>query len=91
MPHIQRFEAELNRKFFIRSEQYCKFSTAGLVKATIKDRYEAHKTALGGATVPGFMSINEVRELEDLAPIDGDEYNKPYIPPDNGGALEVQE
>lgn len=80
MPHVERMEQECNRKFFLRRPERMKFITAGLVKATIKERYESYGKALGGSNVPGFMAINEVRRLEDLPKIEGEEYDKPYIP-----------
>lgn len=84
MPYVQRFEQELNRKLFLRSDKFANFVTAGLVRATIKERYESYKSALGGSNVPGFLSINEVRRLEDMPRIDNPDYDKPYIPPEGG-------
>ena len=79
-PHLIRFEQELNRKLFLRSNHFVEFNTAGLMRGTLKERNEAYKSAMGGSNVPGYMAINEVRKLENLPPIDGEEYDKPYHP-----------
>lgn len=44
---------------------YVKFTTGGLLKATTKERYEAYRLGLDG----GFLTIPEVRELEDKPPL----------------------
>lgn len=77
-PIINRIEKEVNRKI-IRSDKYFfKFNVDGLLRGDIKSRYEAYQIALGGNQQPGFMTINEVRELEDREKIDGgDKLYKP--------------
>ncbi|MDP2505392.1 phage portal protein [Oceanobacter sp. 3_MG-2023] len=68
---LYKIEQEVNRKV-IRSDRYFfRFNIDGLLRGDIKTRYEAYKTALGGNQMPGFFTINEVRELEDMAPVDG--------------------
>lgn len=79
-PHIVRWQQEMNRKLFMRTRHYCEFQTAGLIRGTLKERNDAYKSALGGSNVPGYMSINEVRRLENLMPIADAEYDKPYHP-----------
>lgn len=46
---------------------FVKFTTGGLLKATTKERYEAYQIALAA----GFRTIEEIRELEDLPPLEG--------------------
>ena len=79
-PHQNRFEQEINRKLFKRGNSFAEFQTGGLLRTTTKDRYEAYGKALGGSQVPGFMSQNEVRKMENLPPIDDPLYEKPYHP-----------
>lgn len=79
-PHMVRFQQEVNRKLFIRDNTFAEFNSAGLMRGTLKDRNESYKSALGGSNVPGYMSINEVRRLENLPPIDDPIYDKPYDP-----------
>ncbi|HEX8135145.1 MAG TPA: phage portal protein [Actinomycetes bacterium] len=45
--------------------QTAKFNAGGFVRATLRDRYEAHKVAIEA----GFLTRNEVRELEDRPPL----------------------
>jgi len=55
------------------STQRAKFNPGGFVRATLRDRYEAHKVAIEA----GFLTRNEVRELED----------RPPLPPDQLGGI----
>jgi HK97 family phage portal protein len=55
------------------STQTAKFNAGAMVRATLHDRYEAHKVAIEA----GFLTVNEVRELED----------RPPLPPSEGGAV----
>lgn len=77
-PLLVRIEQEVNRKI-IRSDKYFfRFNIDGLLRGDIKTRYEAYKMALGGNQEPGFMTTNEVRELEDRPPVEGgDDLYKP--------------
>jgi HK97 family phage portal protein len=59
------------------STQTAKFNAGGFVRATLRDRYEAHRIAIEA----GFLTRNEVRELEDRPPIAGLD-NQP--PPQEG-------
>jgi HK97 family phage portal protein len=47
------------------SNQYARFNAGGLVRVDLKSRYEAHEIALRA----GFLTVNEVRELEDRGPL----------------------
>jgi len=50
--------------------QYMKFNVAGLMRADLKTRYEAHQIALGGpqGTGKAWLTVEEVRDIEDLGP-----------------------
>jgi HK97 family phage portal protein len=45
---------------------FVKFNTGGLLRATTKERYESYAIALAA----GFRTIPEIRELEDLPPLE---------------------
>jgi HK97 family phage portal protein len=45
--------------------QRAKFNAGGFVRATLLDRYEAHKVGIEA----GFLTVNEARELEDRPPL----------------------
>jgi hypothetical protein len=69
-PWLIRHEQELNRKLFLNSERrtfYAKHNADALLRADIETRYKAYQTAL----MAGFKTINEVRSLEDLDPVEG--------------------
>lgn len=67
---LKRFEDAIRYQLLPPGEQmdtFAKFSVEGLLRADTQGRREFYASALKH----GWMSINEVRELEDLAPIDG--------------------
>lgn len=76
-PWLVRDEQELHRKLFPRGERHrwkIKYNANAILRSDIKTRYEAHKTAI----LAGFKSRNEIRQLEDLNPVDGlDEFPLP--------------
>lgn len=76
--HLVKIEQEINRKIFRRSLQlFAEFSTAGLERGDYKTRNEGYRIALGRAGEPGWMTVNEVRRLDNLPPISGgDDLNK---------------
>ncbi|MGL4477382.1 MAG: phage portal protein [Aeromonas veronii] len=70
--HLVKFEQELNRKVWPRLPRYfCEFATAGLERGDYKSRNEGYRIALGRAGEPAWMSVNEVRKLENLKPVQG--------------------
>lgn len=77
-PHLTRIEQEVNRKLFRSGEFFAEFNVSGLLRGDIKGRNEAYRIALGGNQQVGYMTVNEVRALENLPPIEGgDELYKP--------------
>lgn len=71
--HLSKFEQEINRKGLRDPALFAEFNTAGLERGDIKTRYDAHRIALGRAGEPGFMTVNEIRRLENLPPLDGED------------------
>ena len=68
MPILQTIECALNRDLLLEKEKkslYFAFDTKEIIKGDIKTRFEAYKTALDS----NLMQIDEVRYLEDLAPL----------------------
>lgn len=71
-PHLNRFQQEINRKFFLNSTNFAKFISASLMRLTLKERNEAYRQAIGGpGQGPGWMSVDEIRDLEDLPKLGG--------------------
>jgi HK97 family phage portal protein len=62
-PWLHRVERAITR--LLPSTQQAKFNAGGFVRPTLKERYEAHEIALRA----GFLTVDEVRELEDRPPL----------------------
>jgi phage portal protein BeeE len=62
-PWLSRVERAVGR--LLPRNQCARFDAKGFVRATLKERYEAHAVALAS----GFLTVNEVRELEGRAPL----------------------
>lgn len=72
MPHLNRFEQELNRKLFPRLDRYfVEFNVDGQLAGDSKTQSEYFGKALGGPGAQGWMTVNEVRRLKNLPPVDG--------------------
>ncbi len=69
--YLVKFQQEINRKCFRATAIFCEFNTAGLERGDLKSRYEAHRISLGRAGEPAWKTVNEVRRLENEAPIEG--------------------
>ena len=88
LPWFVRWEQAVTRSLLLTSEReryYAQFVVAGLLRGDIQSRYQAYATARQN----GWMSANDIRELEDQNPVDGgDVYLVPLnmIPADQVGA-----
>lgn len=82
--HVKRFEGELTKKLLTRAEREAgtsiKFNMDTLLRADLAARYDAHKIAVGGTQHPGWMTVNETRELEGLPKLDDEEADKLFRP-----------
>jgi HK97 family phage portal protein len=63
-PWMSRIERALSR--LIPSKQYVKLNPDALLRSTTTERFNAYKVALEG----GWLTIDEIRALEDLPPLD---------------------
>ena len=75
LPWVKRWESEFNRKLFINDKtHYIRFNMEGLLRGDIRTRYEAYTKGRQW----GWISANDVRRMENLAPIEGgDAYLQP--------------
>ena len=74
LPHLVRWEQEIRRKLFARDDAYAEFVVDGLLRADTATRFQAYSLGRSG----GWLSINDIRERENLNPIvGGDEYLTP--------------
>lgn len=71
-PHLNRIQREINRKLFRRSDLYMEFNVEGLLRGDSKAQSEYFAKALGGPGSQGWMSVDEVRRLQNLPPMGGD-------------------
>lgn len=62
-PWLVRLEEAVSA--LLPAPQFARFNVDALLRADTKSRYEAHAIALGA----GFLSVNEVRALEDRPPL----------------------
>lgn len=101
MPICEAFEKSINRNLLLEIEKesyYFAFDYTDLIKANVKDRYEAYSTAIKN----GFMTVNEVREKESIKNIDGldivslnlgnvvyDINEKKYFTPNTGQVIDI--
>ena len=75
---LKGIEQEVDRKILRSGRFYSKFNLDALLRADSKGRAEFFKAALGGTQSPGFMTVNEVRKLENLPPLPG--CDEIYVP-----------
>lgn len=68
-PYVRRMEVELNRKLFREDEPnlYAYFTMEGLMRGDLQGRYDAYATARQW----GWLSVNDIRDLENLNPVEG--------------------
>lgn len=74
-PWYARLEQSADMNLLTEAEQdagfYTKFITAGLMRGAHKDRAEYYKAALGAGGSPAWMTVDEIRSLEELNPMGG--------------------
>ena len=71
-PYIEKLEWAYSR--LLPVEAFLKFNVDGLLRGDFNSRISAYATGLQS----GFMSVNDVRKLEDLSPAEGgDQYRVP--------------
>lgn len=78
-PMLARWEEELNRKLFRKAGQFVEFNLSALLRGDSKAQAEAFRAALGGpGTGDGWMSVNEVRKLQNLPTLGTQEASEPF-------------
>ena len=81
-PWLVRIEQSINKNLLTDTEKkqgyFAEHKLEGLLRGDIKSRYDAY--AIGRQN--GWLSANEIRELENLNPIEGgDNYDNPMLTP----------
>ena len=77
---LVRWEQELQRKIYMDDTIFPQFIVDGLLRGDTKTRYESYRVA----RETGWLSVNEIRGLENLNPIDGGDQ---FIQPLNMGTV----
>lgn len=70
MPWIRRWESAMHRDLLQPSERkkyFIEFNFSGLIRGDIKTRYDAYAIARQW----GWLSLNDIRRLENLPPVEG--------------------
>ncbi len=75
-PLIVNIEQEINHKLFADKTNFAEFIIDGLLRGNIANRFQAYATARQW----GWMSANDVRELENQNPLPGDQGDIYLIP-----------
>lgn len=79
LPWVTRWEQELNRKLFghstvLKGRYFVRFNLGGLLRGDMLTRYRAYAIARQW----GWLSVNDIREVEDMNPVNGgNEYLSP--------------
>lgn len=102
-PIVKAFETALNRDLLLEREKknlFFEFDVREIVKASLKERYEAYKLAKD----TGFLTINEIRRAENMPYVEGmdvvnvglgavlyDTSTHQYYAPNTGTTAEINE
>jgi phage portal protein BeeE len=73
-PWLHRLERAVSA--LLPRTQRARFNAGAMVRATLLDRYQAHKLGIDG----GWLLRSEVRELEDRPPVEGIDDQPPPAP-----------
>jgi phage portal protein BeeE len=87
-PWVSRIESSMNRRLLSESEKgkYCfRFNLSGLLRGDYQSRMQGY--AIGRQN--GWMSANDIRELEDLSPVSEEEGGNLYLV--NGNMMPLSE
>jgi len=73
-PYISKIEEQYSR--LLPGDAFLKFNMEGLLRGDLASRYTAYSQGIQA----GFLSINDIRALEDLPPIDSGSASVPRVP-----------
>jgi hypothetical protein len=88
-PYVEMLEDHF-QSLLSNPSSFIKFNMTSIVRADLATRYSSYNTAL----LAGFLSVNDVRRLEDQGPVDdGDQYRVPLqnIPLTDAGLISMQQ
>lgn len=71
-PMLKRWEEELNRKLYRQAPNFLRFELSELMRGDSAAQAAFFRAAIGGASAgSGWMTVNEVRATQNLAPVPG--------------------
>lgn len=70
-PHINRIRQELNRKLFRRASPFAEHKMEALLSGDLKAEGEYMRQSVGGFQGLSWMTINEIRKIKNLPPVEG--------------------
>jgi len=73
-PYISKIEEQYSR--LIAGDTFIKFNMEGLLRGDLTSRFAAYSQGIQA----GFLSINDIRAIEDLTPIDSESAQVPRVP-----------
>lgn len=73
-PYISKIEEQYSR--LLPGEAFIRFNMEGLLRGDLASRFAAYSQGIQA----GFLSINDIRTLEDLPPIESDSAQIPRVP-----------
>lgn len=87
--HLKRFKDELNSKLWSTSRTFTEHNVDSLMAGDSKAQAEYFSKALGGPGTQGWMSVDEVRRLKNLAPMGG-KYSKVFTPSEKAAPTKTE-
>lgn len=69
--HLDVVRQELNRKLFRRASPFVEHKMESLMSGDSKAEGDYMRQCVGGAQGPGWMTINELRRMKNLPPVEG--------------------
>lgn len=75
-PYLKAIADEFNDKIWGDTNRFVEFTAEGLLQADSAGRASYYQAGLGGSGGTGWMTVNEVRRLENLEPLEGEEYDR---------------
>lgn len=69
--HLDVVRQELNRKLFRRASPFVEHKMESLMSGDSKAEGDYMRQCVGGSQGPGWMTVNELRKMKNLPPVDG--------------------
>lgn len=79
-PRANIWEQEVNRKLIRKEQEFVEFSFKAFLRGDAKTEADALRQAIGGSQGPGWLTIDEVRKINNEPPLPDGEGSKIYIP-----------